>query len=67
MSYRDPADVPDHICAELGELQPSCDSYYCRLEREALARAEAEAPCATHGIKRCTICNNPPWITTGAV
>lgn len=39
--YRDPADQPEHICAELGELQPECDGYYCRLEREALAQAEA--------------------------
>jgi len=39
----DPADVPDHICAVLGELQPECDGYYCRLEREAIAEADALA------------------------
>lgn len=41
--YRDPADQPEHICAELGETQPDCNSYYCRLEREAAELAAALA------------------------
>lgn len=28
--------MPEHICADLGELQPQCDSAYCALEREAI-------------------------------
>ncbi|AXN53376.1 hypothetical protein PBI_THONKO_106 [Mycobacterium phage Thonko] len=40
MAY-DPAADDYHICAELGELQPHCNGYYCRLEREAIAEAEA--------------------------
>lgn len=58
MGYRDPADEPEHICAELGELQPECNGYYCRLEREELLAA-IQAPCKTHGIARCTICSPP--------
>lgn len=40
--YRDPADVPDHICAELGEIQPNCGAYYCALERAATTTTTEE-------------------------
>lgn len=37
--YDDPADVPDHLCAEIGERQPGCTAYYCQLaEREESVR-----------------------------
>ena len=43
MSRQDPAyDQGDHICAELGELQPECDGYYCAQERDRLALRAGE-------------------------
>lgn len=36
-------DEPEHACAVAGELQPDCDGYYCRLEREDAANTAALA------------------------